>query len=73
MLECSFGHGVEDYSLLMAANESLLAEHNELCYCTEDLESELVKARSDAAENIAALEAKLKCAEAHSLDIASDG
>jgi septal ring factor EnvC (AmiA/AmiB activator) len=38
-LQRSLDNGVEDYNLLMAGNESLLAERNELRYCTEDLES----------------------------------
>jgi hypothetical protein len=73
VLERSLAHAIEDYNLLMAGNESMLAERNELCYRTEDLESELEKVRVDAAENIAALEAKLKSAELHSVDVAADG
>jgi hypothetical protein len=73
VLERSLAHAIEDYNLLMAGNESMLAERNELCYRTEDLESGLEKVRVDAAENIAALEAKLKSAEVHSVDVAADG
>jgi hypothetical protein len=65
--------GIEDYNLLMLGNESLLAECNELCYHTEDLDSELAKVRTDAAEDIAALGAKLKSTEAHNMDIAAAG
>jgi hypothetical protein len=66
-------HSVDDYNLLMVGNESMLAERNELRYHTEDLESELVKACADSVENIATLEAKLKSAEAHGVDVAADG
>jgi chromosome segregation ATPase len=59
-LECSLPHSTKDYKQLMAGSKSLLAEHNKLCYHTEDLEAELAKAHADAAEDIAALEAKLK-------------
>jgi hypothetical protein len=34
---------------------------------------ELAKARADAVENIAALDAKLKSTEVHSMDVAGDG
>jgi hypothetical protein len=36
MLEHSLAHSVEDYNLLMAGNESLLAECNKLRYHTKD-------------------------------------
>jgi hypothetical protein len=39
MLQRSLDNGVEVYNLLMVGNESMLAERNELCYHTEDLES----------------------------------
>jgi hypothetical protein len=73
MLECSLLRSVEDYNLLMVGKESLLAERNKLHYRTEDLEAEPAKARADAVENIAALEAKLKSVEAHSVDFVADG
>jgi hypothetical protein len=73
MLECSLLRSVEDYNLSMVGKESLLAERNKLHYRTEDLEAEPAKARADAVENIAALEAKLKSVEAHSVDVAADG
>jgi hypothetical protein len=57
----------------MVGNESLLTERNELRYHTKDLESELVKVRADAAEDIAALETKIKSAEAHSMDVVATG
>jgi hypothetical protein len=56
-------HTVDDYNLLMAGNECMLAEHIELRYRTEDLESEQAKARAEAVENI----------EAHIVDVAADG
>jgi hypothetical protein len=64
--------GVEDYNLLLEGNNSLLAEHNELRYHSEDLESKLAEVCSSAVEDIAALEAIIRSAEAHSVDIAAD-
>jgi hypothetical protein len=58
---------------LLEGNNSLLAESNELRCRFEDLESELVKVCSSNAEDIAALEAKLRSAEAHSVDVAAPG
>jgi hypothetical protein len=46
--------GLEDYDLVMEGNKSLLAERNTLHECSEDIESELMKAHASAAENIAA-------------------
>jgi hypothetical protein len=62
--------GVEDYNLLMAGNDILLAECNDLCNCTEDLESELAKVRTAAAEDVAVLKVKIESTEAHSVDVA---
>jgi hypothetical protein len=65
--------GLEDYELLMNGNKSLLAEHDALHERSEDLESELMKARASAAEDIAAFEARIKSAEAHAVDVAAAG
>jgi cell division protein FtsB len=65
----SLDSGVEDYNLLMAGNERLLAERNDLCHHTEDLESELAKVRAAATADVAALEVKVTSAEAHSVDV----
>jgi hypothetical protein len=62
--------GIEDYNLLMEGYKSLLAECNAL---HEDLESEPTKARASAAEDIATLEARIKFAEAHTVDVAAAG
>jgi hypothetical protein len=51
----------------------LLAERNALCKRSKDLGSELMKARSSPAEDIAALDAKIRSAEAHAVDLAVAG
>jgi chromosome segregation ATPase len=70
-LQRSVDTGIEDYDLFLEGNKSLLADHNELRYRSEDLESELAKVRSSAAESIAVLEARIKSAEAHNMDVAA--
>jgi hypothetical protein len=59
--------------MLMEGNKSLLAKRNALRERSEDLESELTKGRSSAVEDIAALEARIKSVEAHSVDVAVAG
>jgi hypothetical protein len=71
MLQRFVDAGIEDYNLLMQGNKSLLAEHDEFCYHSDDMENELVKAHSSAKESIADLEAKIKFVEAHSVDVAA--
>jgi hypothetical protein len=61
--------GIEDFGILLDGNKSLLAEHNVHCEPSGDLEAELMKART--AKNIAALEAKIRSADAHSMDVAA--
>jgi hypothetical protein len=48
-----------------------LAEHSELRYCCEDLESELAKVHSSVVEDVAALESRIRSVEAHSVKIAT--
>jgi hypothetical protein len=66
-------NGIEDYDLLLEGNKSLLAERDDFCYHCEDLRAELAEVRSRAKKQIADLEAKVKSAEAHSVDIAAAG
>jgi hypothetical protein len=73
MLQCAADNGVEDYNLLMAGNSSLLAKRNDFHYRCEDLEKELAEVRSDTGKRIADMEAKVKSAEAHSIDAATVG
>jgi hypothetical protein len=65
--------GIEDYNLLQVDNNSLLAKCDELCYRYEDLEYKLVKVCSSAAEDIAALESRIRSTEAHSVEVAAAG
>jgi hypothetical protein len=67
--QCTVDNGVEGYSLLLEGNKSLLAERIDFrCRC-EDLRVELVEVRCDAKKRIADLEAKVKFAEANSIDV----
>jgi predicted nucleic acid-binding Zn-ribbon protein len=75
-MQHSLDNGVEDYkdyNLLMVSNESPLAERNDLCHHTKDLESELTKVRAATAVDVTTLEAKIMFAEAHSVDVATAG
>jgi hypothetical protein len=65
--------GIEDYNLLLEGNKSLLTEHNELSYRSEDLESELMKVHSNAAEDFTALKVKIRSVDAHSVNVAAVG
>jgi hypothetical protein len=64
-------NGIEDFNLLMADNSSLLAERNDFHYHCEDLEKERVELRSEAWKRITDLEARVKSAKAHSIDVAA--
>jgi hypothetical protein len=66
-------NAVEDYNLLMAGKESMLAERNDLCHHAEDLESKLAKVRAAAAVDVAALETKIMSTEVHNVDVAAAG
>jgi hypothetical protein len=57
----------------MEGNKSLLAERDALREHSEDLESELTKVRASATENVAALEARVRSAEAHAVDVPAAG
>jgi hypothetical protein len=72
-LERTVAMGVEDYDLLMEGNKSLLAECDVLHERSENLDFELMKARASAAEDIAALEARVKSAEARIMDVTAAG
>jgi hypothetical protein len=72
-LQCAVDNGVEDYNLLMAGNSSLLAKRNDFHYRCEDLEKGLAEVRSDSGKRIADMEAKVKSAEARSIDAATVG
>jgi hypothetical protein len=72
-MQRSLDNGVEDYNLLMAGNESKLAECNDLRHHTEDVESELAKVCAATAMDVATLETKIVSTEAHSMDLAAAG
>jgi hypothetical protein len=72
-LQWAVDNGVDDYNLLLKGNKSLLAEHNDFCYRCEDLKAELAKAHFDAQKKTANLEARVRAAEAHNVDIATAG
>jgi BMFP domain-containing protein YqiC len=73
MLQRAVDIGVEDYTLLMEGNKSLLADHNDFHHHCEDLEIELAEVRSDAKKKVADLEARVKSVEAHSVDVGATG
>jgi hypothetical protein len=73
MLQCTVDNGIKDYNLLMVGNASLLAERNDFRYPCEDSEKELAGGRSNAKKRITDLEAKVKSAEAHGIDVATAG
>jgi hypothetical protein len=66
-------NGVDDYNLLLEGNKSLLAESNDFHYHCKDLKAELVEARSNAQWRTADLEARVRAAEAHNVDVAAIG
>jgi hypothetical protein len=61
----------EDYEVLQLMNTSLLSERNVSHFQCKDLEDELKKIRSASATSIAALEAKIKTAKAHTKEVAA--
>jgi hypothetical protein len=68
MLQRSVDAGIEVYNLLMEGNKSLLAERDEFRYLSNDLETELA---SSAEKSVADLEARIKSAETHNVDVAA--
>jgi hypothetical protein len=64
---------IEDYNLLQEGNKNLLAKCDELRYHSKDMDSELARVRSSVAEDIAALESRIRFAEAHSMEVATVG
>jgi hypothetical protein len=58
---------------LMEGNKSLLAEHNDFQYRCEDLQVELREAHFDTKKQIADLEARVRSAEAQSVDVTATG
>jgi hypothetical protein len=68
-LRCSVASGLEDYYLMMEGNKSLLAERYSLHESSEDLESKLTKARASSVEKNAALEIRIRSAEANAMGV----
>jgi hypothetical protein len=72
-LQRTVDHGIKDYNLLVMGNKSLASERDELKSRCKGLQAELAKTRSNAEKRVAALEVKVRSAEAHSIDVASTG
>jgi hypothetical protein len=72
-LQHSMNSKIEDYNLLQEGNKNLLAKCDELRYHSKDMDSELARVRSSVAEDIAALESRIRFAEAHSVEVAAVG
>jgi hypothetical protein len=66
-------NSIKDYNLLVVDNKSLASGHDELKSRSEGLQAELANPCSDAKKRVAALEVKVKSAEAHIIDVASAG
>jgi SMC interacting uncharacterized protein involved in chromosome segregation len=64
--------GIQDFSLVVTGNKKLASECDKLKHRCEGLAVELSEARSNAQKIIDDLEAKLRSAEAHSVDTATD-
>jgi hypothetical protein len=58
---------------LWLAAKKLSSEHDQLKICCDNLQAELVQARSDAEKRIFGLEAKVASAEARSIEISAKG
>jgi SMC interacting uncharacterized protein involved in chromosome segregation len=70
-LKATIVESPEEYDVLQLGNTSLLAECTNFRYRCEDLGAELAKAHSNSAVSIASIEANVKSAEAHAMDIAA--
>jgi hypothetical protein len=73
MLQRAVDNGIEDCNRLMEGNKSLLAERNDFQYRFEDLQVELREAHFDAKKQITNLEARVRSAEAQSVDVTAAG
>jgi hypothetical protein len=72
-LQCAVDIGVKDYALLMEGYKSLLAQRDDFHHHCEGLEVEVAEVGFDAKKKVADLEGRVKCAKAHSVDIAATG
>jgi hypothetical protein len=72
VLQRAVNHGIEDYSLMVMGNKKLASERDKLKHRCEGLEAELLEARSDTQKRIDDLGARVRSAEAHSIDVAAD-
>jgi hypothetical protein len=73
MLQHVLNLRVEDYNLVVEGNEKLASECDKLRQWCEGLVAKLSKTRSNAWRRIEDLEARVKSAEACSVDIAAEG
>jgi hypothetical protein len=71
-LQLTIYRGIVDYDLLLVGNKKLASERDKLKHRCEDLQAELTEARSDAQKRIDDLEAKVKFAEPHNINVAAD-
>jgi hypothetical protein len=72
-LQLALDHSVEDYELVVAGSSKLSSEHDQLKIRCDNLQAELVQARSDTEKRISDLEAKVASAEGCSIEIAAEG
>jgi SMC interacting uncharacterized protein involved in chromosome segregation len=66
-------HSTEDYEIVVVGSRKLSSERDKLKIHSDSLQAELAQARSDVEKRISDLEAKVASAEAHSVEIGSEG
>jgi LPS O-antigen subunit length determinant protein (WzzB/FepE family) len=72
-LQLVVDHSVEDYKMVVAGSRTISSGRDRLKIRCESLQAELVQARSDAKKRVSNLEAKVKFAEAHGVELATEG
>jgi hypothetical protein len=73
VLWLTLDHSIEHYELVVASNRKLCSERDQLKIHCNNLQAELVQARSDAEKGISNLEAKVASVEAYTIEIATEG
>jgi hypothetical protein len=72
-LHRAMDNSTKDYNLVVAGNKKLGSQQDQLKHHCENLQAELAQVRSDTEKQVADLEARVKSAEARSIDAAAKG
>jgi hypothetical protein len=72
-LHRAMDNSTKDYNLVVAGNKKLGSQQDQLKHHCENLQAELAQVRSDTEKQVADLEARVKSAEARSIDAAAEG